>query len=88
MCIYDFGTLTRPIGAFPPGEYTLTVDFTYSDFLPEPAIVTLGIVPFTVAGSSAVAVPAPTLNPFALLTLMFALPLIAWFWRARQNGFR
>jgi hypothetical protein len=86
FCVYEIETLTRPIGAFPPGDYTLTVDFTYSDFLPAPTIVTLGVIPFTVTGAPTAATPVPVFGPIGLLALTMALWLTAWFWRTRQRG--
>jgi hypothetical protein len=85
FCIYGIGTLTRPIGAFPPGDYTLTVDFTYSDFLPAPTIVTLGVIPFTVTGAPTVTTPVPVFGPIGLLTLTMALWVTVWFWRTRHR---
>jgi hypothetical protein len=81
LCTYDIGTLTGPVGAFPPGDYSLTVDFVYDDALYGPTIVTLGVVPFNVAGvTSARPVPAasqPAL--FALFLIIFGLA----FWSLR-----
>lgn len=88
FCIYDVGTLTRQIGAFPPGDYILTVDFTYSDFLPTPTIVTLGVIPFTVTGTAAVATPVPALTPIGSLALSMLLGLSAWLWHVRRTASR
>jgi hypothetical protein len=76
LCIYDIGTLVQPIDTFPPGDYTLTVDFIYPDVL-GPTTVTLGTIPFTVAGiPPPVAVPASTLlGRIALLILVFGSAL-------------
>lgn len=61
FCIYPVGTLTETIGAFSPGDYTLTVDFTYDNYPFGLATITLGVIPFTVAGViPAASVPAST----------------------------
>lgn len=86
FCIYEIGTVTDVIGAFPPGSYTLTVDFTYIDFLPAPTVVTLGIIPFTVLGARTAVAPVPVVGPIGLLALATALCLRAWLWRTRQKG--
>jgi phosphoglycerol transferase MdoB-like AlkP superfamily enzyme len=86
FCIFDIGTAVDPIGAFPPGDYTVTVDFLYDDFLYGPTIVNLGIIPFTVSGETT-AQPVPTSSPptlFALLLFVFGLALYALRGR-RQN---
>jgi hypothetical protein len=50
---------------------------------------TLGLVPFTVAGSPVQAEPAPINEPFALVTLLVALILFAaWQLRAPGSGKR
>ena len=84
LCIYDIGTLLEPIGAFPPGDYTLIVDFVYPDIL-GPATVTLGTLPFTVA-AVALAKPVPALvssGKLALLMLILGAALCT-FWRRRR----
>jgi len=59
LCIYDIGTLIAPIGAFPPGEYTLAIDFVYEDYPNGYTTANLGVVPFVVTGvTSAAPVPA------------------------------
>lgn len=69
FCIYGVGTLTVPIGAFPPGDYTLTIDLTYQDFFGEPQTLNIGVVPFTVSDIPASA-PVPATRPIGLLALM------------------
>lgn len=59
FCIYGVGTLTEPIGTFPPGDYTLTVDLLYNDWAFGYTTVNIGIVPFTVT-DVAPAIPVPT----------------------------
>lgn len=72
LCIYDIGTLAEPIGAFPPGDYTATVDFTYEDYPFGYTTLTLGVIPFTVTGATPPApVPASSRSTqLVLLTLV------------------
>ena len=84
LCIYGTGTVVAPIGAFQPGDYTLTVDLIYQHPLFGPTILNIGVVPFTVAGASAAA-PVPTLSPAYLLALLLTLGLSAWRWRASST---
>ena len=86
LCSFGIGTLTYPLGAFLPGNYTLTVDLAYIDFFGMPSILTIGVVPFTVAGAPSAATPVPTLSPGVTLTLFLVMVLTAWFWRKRQAG--
>ncbi|MGH8172740.1 MAG: hypothetical protein ACREPX_06310 [Rhodanobacteraceae bacterium] len=72
FCIYGVGTLTLPIGTFPPGNFTLTVDLAYQDFFGEPQILNIGVVPFTVVGISPAA-PVPTISRTFILALLFLL---------------
>lgn len=86
FCIYDPATVTHRIGTFPPGEYTLTVDFIYNDGLPAPVVTTLGVLAFTVSGQAvpASAVPATTaLGSSVLFTLAAAMGLL---FRSRLVG--
>jgi len=76
LCIYDIGTLTEPIGAFPPGHYTVTVDFVYDNYPDGYATITLGVIPFAVAGAAA-AVPVPTFTPAGLLVLTLVMICLA-----------
>ena len=76
-CNWPVDTLTYPIDAYAPGEYTLTVELLYqSRFAPSGfQIDTLGIVPFTVAGGPTPAAPigTPTLGGSGLLAVIFLL---------------
>lgn len=86
FCIFDIGTAVDQIGAFPPGDYTVTVDFLYDDFLYGPTIINLGVIPFTVSGETP-AQPIPASSPpalFALLLLVFGLALYALRTRRRS----
>ena len=72
LCIYDTGHLVQPIGAFLPGDYTVTVDFTYENYPFGYETITLGVVPFTVADATPAA-PVPVATPlwkFVLLVLI------------------
>jgi hypothetical protein len=61
LCVYDIGHLVRPIGTFSPGDYTVTVDFTYENYPFGYETVTLGVVPLTVVGATS-AVPVPAVS--------------------------
>ncbi|HET7924736.1 MAG TPA: hypothetical protein VFL30_07545, partial [Rhodanobacteraceae bacterium] len=61
LCIYPILTTTQAIGSFAPGDYVLTVDFTYENYPLGLTTITLGVIPFSVTGATAVAeVPALT----------------------------
>jgi hypothetical protein len=77
FCNIIVGVRTFPLGTYPAGSYTVQVDRTYEAILPTRTIVeTLGILPFTVAGSPAPAV-LPTTGSIALLALFMSILLIA-----------
>jgi len=85
FCFYPIGTLTEPIGAFPPGDYMLTVDFLYEDFVSGYTIITLGVVPFTVTGAALTA-QVPTSNKFSLFALLLLISGLAiWTLRMRRR---
>jgi len=69
FCIYPIGILTEPVGPFPPGDYTLTVDFTYDGYPFGLTTITLGVIPFTVAGVTPAA-PVPASNASGRLALL------------------
>ena len=72
FCNYGIWTIIEPIGIFPPGSYTLTVDFTYDNYPFGYETITLGVVPFTVTGATPAA-PVPVATPlwkFVLLVLI------------------
>ena len=77
QCSLPIGTLVYPLGIFPPGNYTLTVDLAYRD-LEGPRILTIGVVPFAVAGGPVTAAPVPTLGTQGLVTLLLTLGLAVW----------
>jgi hypothetical protein len=72
LCVFEIGQLSEPIGTFPPGVYTVTVDFAYEDALYGPTIITLGVVPFTVTGVTAAA-PVPALGQSGLIALFLSI---------------
>jgi hypothetical protein len=69
LCVYPIGQGAESIGAFPPGDYAVTVEFVYDDYPFGLSIITLGVVPFTVTGS----VPAA---PVPVATLLWKLMLL------------
>jgi len=88
FCIYPIGTLSEPIGAFAPGDYTVTVDFTYENYPFGYATITLGVIPFTVTGD-APAAPVPTSSPSGLLALLLLMSGLAlWTLRTRRRRYR
>jgi hypothetical protein len=76
LCIYPIGTLTAPVGVFPPGDYVLAVDFIYNDYLFGPTIINLGVVPFTVTGATTVE-PIPSLDCFGGVVLLLLMAGVA-----------
>ena len=87
LCIYDIGTLTEPIGTYPPGDYTLTVDFIYEDYPFGYTTITLGVIPFVVT-SATPATPVPVATPlwkFVLLVLISGIAARALQMRRRRR---
>jgi hypothetical protein len=84
FCIFDIGTATHPIGTFPPGDYTLTVDFTYDNYPFGPATITLGVIPFTVSGAEPAAVPVRSSSLLGLSALLLLLAGLA-VWELRMR---
>ncbi len=79
LCIDGVGTVTRQIGSFPAGDYTLTVDLVYEDqFTGRPEILNIGVVLFTVsAPSEPVSVPAgSSLGMGLLLVALLAVAIL------------
>jgi hypothetical protein len=77
-CYYSVGTATVPVGAYPPGSYTLDVERRYMSFSGPWVQETLGIIPFTVSTApSQQPIEAPTLSIAGLgvlgLTLLAAM---------------
>ena len=77
FCGNGIGTLTHPLGTYPPGDYTLTVKLTYQSRGSPTGwrTDTLGVAPFTVAGGPTPSAPigAPTLGTFALFAIALLL---------------
>ena len=85
LCIYDIGVLSEPLGAYAPGDYTLTVEMIYDDFLYGPTIMTVGVVPFTVTGATTAA-PVPGTGVFGRLALVLVISSSAlWVFRTRRR---
>lgn len=71
FCIYGVGTLTEPIGAFPSGDYVLTVDFFHENYPFGYTTITLGVIPFTITGTAPVAaVPSADKRGLTALSLL------------------
>lgn len=85
LCNIPIGQAAFPIGAYPPGSYTLQVDLMYGSVGGNLVTDTLGIVPFTVGGAPAVPAPAPVNAPAALLLMLLAMALLAT-WKLRARG--
>lgn len=74
------GTATQIVGTYAAGDYTLLVDHHEPGELPQ----TLGIIPFTVAGTVAPPIQAPILNGFGLALLVACFfGIVAWALRFR-----
>jgi len=72
FCYFGVGTFTAPIGVYPPGAYTLRVNWRYSTFsgwMTE----TLGIIPFTVSGVPTQPIETPTLSSAGFASLFLVL---------------
>jgi hypothetical protein len=74
FCYFGIGTNTKPIGRFPPGNYTLDVERRYGTPFGEWTQETLGIIAFTVsAAPQQQPIEAPTLNLTGLTALLLVL---------------
>ena len=76
LCIYDIGHLVEPIGAFAPGDYTVTVDFVYDDYPFGLRTVNLGMISFSVGGAAPV-VEVPASTPSGLTALLILIGYLA-----------
>ena len=84
-CNEEIGQATFPIGAFPAGDYVLTVDFMYFTPGGGDRTDTLGVIPFTVSGiPTAAPAPAPAYGVPALILLGAAMIALAW--RSLHSG--
>lgn len=73
LCNIPVGTGVFPVGTYTLGDYTLQVDRTYIDFVGNPVVETLGIIPFTVAGVGPASTPLPAIGAGGLIALFSAL---------------
>ena len=74
FCYFSLATETKPVGRFPPGNYTLDVERRYGTPFGEWAQETLGVIPFTVsAGPQQQPVETPTLTSAGVTALLLAL---------------
>jgi hypothetical protein len=74
FCYFGIGTNTKPVGRFPPGNYTLDVERRYGTIFGEWAQETLGIIQFTVsAAPQQQPVETPTLSGAGIAVLLLAL---------------
>jgi hypothetical protein len=88
LCIYPVGLGVEPIGTFPPGDYTVTVDFAYENYPLGLTIIPLGVIPFTVTGvTPAASVPATTTSG-RLAFLMLVAGAALWALRRRRRSKR
>jgi len=76
FCYFSVGIHAFPVGSFPPGSYSLQVDWRYSTFNGW-VTNTLGIIPFTVTGAPPQPVETPTLSTTSLVGLLLALIAMA-----------
>ena len=87
LCIYGIGTLSEPIGAFAPGDYTVSVELFYVDELGFPQALTIGVIPFTVTGATP-ATPVPAFSVSGRLALLSLVPGLAlWGLRMRRQRY-
>ncbi len=85
FCNFGTGTAIDPVGAFPPGSYTVQVDRTYTAVGPTRTVVeTLGILPFIVTAAPAPA-SLPTMGIVGLIALITMILLIARMALRQQN---
>lgn len=72
LCLFGNWTFARPIGSYPPGAYTVTVDLAYIHPVFGLTILNIGAVPFTVSAPPE-PVSVPTSSPFGMTLLLSAL---------------
>jgi hypothetical protein len=68
LCIFPTWTAVRVIGAFPAGNYTLTVDMLYRHPVFGAVVLNVGTALFTVTERQEAA-PVPTIGAFSVLAL-------------------
>jgi subtilisin family serine protease len=81
LCIFPPGTLVRPVGQYPAGNYILTVDMLYRDSVFGPTILNIGVVSFTVSARQE-ATPVPAVGVLGM-SILVVLLLAAVGWRLR-----
>jgi hypothetical protein len=77
LCVYEIGHLIEPIGVYPPGNYTVTVDFAYDDALYGPTVITIGVVEFAVVGATTAA-PVPVFGNLSLVGMLLLVSSLAF----------
>jgi hypothetical protein len=78
FCYFSIATETKPVGRFPPGNYTLDVERRYGTPFGEWAQETLGILPFTFAAVPQQSVETPTLGGVGSTVLLVVLLGAGW----------
>lgn len=73
LCVFPTGTLTRELGQFPAGNYTLAVDMVYPHPVFGPTILNIGVVPFAVSGRPSEPLSVPAGGLFGTGLLLIAL---------------
>lgn len=68
LCIFPPGTLVEPIGQYPAGNYTLTVDMVYRHPVFGPTILNIGVVSFAVTAPPE-STPVPAITAFGAVAL-------------------
>ncbi len=76
LCVYPVGQGAESVGAFPLGDYSVTVDFTYDNYPFGYETISLGVVPFTVAGATSAA-PVPVVSSACKSVLLVLISGIA-----------
>jgi hypothetical protein len=74
FCYFSLATETKPVGRFPPGNYTLDVERRYGTVFGEWTQETLGVIPFTVSAvPQQQLIETPMLSRAGLTVLLVAL---------------
>jgi len=80
LCTFLTGTATLEIGAYPPGQYMVSLSMRYRDFFSDIQELHLGDAQFTVAAPTASASPVPALGFFTIGCMILLMLAIVW-WR-------
>jgi hypothetical protein len=70
LCVFPEGVATIPFGAFPAGDYQVTIDVVWPGPFGVAMSETLGVVPMHVGGVAVNPAPVPTLSMAGLLGLI------------------